>query len=71
MRFGTLRGWLNELAASKKKFASVSAEVDVDEADPKLQPFVEQQIAARLHPAHLEVKTGSLHAGTKCWREYA
>ena len=57
---------LSELAAGKKKFTSVAAEVDVDEADPKLQKFVQDQVAARLHPAHLEVKTGSLHAGTKC-----
>jgi hypothetical protein len=58
--------WLTELAASKKKFTSVSAELDVDEADPKLQKFLHDKIAAALHPAHLEVKTGSLHAGLKC-----
>ena len=61
-----LDGWLSELAASKKKLTSVSAEVDVDEADPMLKKFVQDQVAARLHPANLEVKTGSLHAGTKC-----
>jgi hypothetical protein len=58
--------WTTELAASKKHLASVTAEVDVDEADPKLKQFVYDQIEARLHPEHLEVKTGSLHAGTKC-----
>ena len=61
-----LDSWLDELAATKKKFTSVSAELDVDEADPKLKKFVQDQIAAKLHPTHLEVKTGSLHAGTKC-----
>jgi hypothetical protein len=61
-----LDGWLTELAASKKKFTSVSAEVEVDEADPKLKKFVQDEIASRLHPAHLEVATGSMHAGTKC-----
>jgi len=61
-----LDGWLTELAATNKKFTSVSAELDVDEADPKLKQFVQDQIAVRLHPAHLEVKTGSLHAGAKC-----
>ncbi len=61
-----LDGWTTELAASKKSLTSVTAEVDVDEADPKLKQFLYDQIEARLHPEHLEVKIGSLHAGTKC-----
>ena len=61
-----LDSWLDELAATKKKFTSVVAELDVDEADPKLKKFVQDQVAAKLHPTHLEVKTGSMHAGTKC-----
>ena len=61
-----LDGWMSDLAATRQSFSSISAEVDVDEADPKLKNFIQDQIAARLHPAHLEVKTGSLHAGTKC-----
>jgi hypothetical protein len=58
--------WLKELAANKKKFSSVTAEFDVDEADPKLKEFLQHEIAERLHPAHLDVITGSMHAGTKC-----
>jgi hypothetical protein len=58
--------WLGELATSKKKFSSVSAELDVDEADPKLRKFVQDRIIERLHPAHIDVTTGSMHAGTKC-----
>jgi hypothetical protein len=61
-----LDNWMTQIEASKKKLTSVSAEVDVDEADPKLQQFIYQQIEQRLHPEHLEVKTGSMHAGTKC-----
>jgi hypothetical protein len=61
-----LEAWLTELTASNKKFTHVEAELDVDEADPKLKKFVQDEIAARLHPAHIEVKTGSLHAGIKC-----
>jgi hypothetical protein len=56
--------WMKELEG--KKLTSVSAELDVDEADPKLKKFVYDQIEERLHPAHLEVTTASLHAGTKC-----
>ena len=61
-----LDGWLTAIAAGKQKVTSVSAEVDVDEADPKLKRFIQDRIAERLHPAHLEVTTGNLHAGTKC-----
>lgn len=58
--------WIHEIAASGKKVSSVQAELDVDEADPKLAKFVRDHIAAGLKTDHVEVKTGSLHAGTKC-----
>ena len=60
--------WSSELItqAAGKHFTSVTAEIDVDESDPKLKRFVEDQLQARLKPQHLEVTTGTLHAGTKC-----
>ncbi len=58
--------WMNEIVAGGKKVSSASAEVDVDEADPKLSQFVRDAIAAKLKTARVEVKTGNLHAGTKC-----
>jgi hypothetical protein len=58
--------WMNELTASGKKITSAEAVVDVDEADPKLARFIHNAVAAKLKTAHVEVKTGNLHAGTKC-----
>jgi Zinc carboxypeptidase len=60
--------WASELAASSqgKTLGSVRAEVDVDEADPKLKQFIHDQLAQKLHTANIEVVTGTLHAGTKC-----
>ena len=49
-----------------KKITSASAEIDVDESDPKLAKFVRDEIAAKLKTQNVEVKTGNLHAGTKC-----
>jgi len=63
--------WIDEIkaAAGTKKIASVSAELDVDEADPKLKQFLQEELVRRLAPQHIEVTTASLHAGTKCCSE--
>jgi hypothetical protein len=63
-----LDSWASELAASAKgkTLSSVRAEVDVDEADPKLKKFIHDQLAQKLSTANIEVDTGTLHAGTKC-----
>jgi hypothetical protein len=58
--------WMKEAAAGGKKISSASAEIDVDESDPKLAKFVRDEIAAKLKTQNVEVKTGNLHAGTKC-----
>ena len=60
--------WSAEItaAAHGKHISSVTAEVDVDEADPRLKAFIHDQLQSRLKPGHLDVITGSLHAGTKC-----
>lgn len=58
--------WMDELTAAGKKITSASAELDVDESDPKLAKFVRDEIAAKLKTHNVEVKTGNLHAGTKC-----
>ena len=51
--------WASELASSSqgKTIASVRAEVDVDEADPKLKQFIHDQLAQKLHTADIEVVT--------------
>ena len=58
--------WMSELTTAEKKVTSASAEVDVDESDPKLAKFIRDQIATKLRISKVEVKTGNLHAGTKC-----
>jgi hypothetical protein len=60
--------WIGELTTSGKRVSSASVEVDVDESDPKLAKFVRDEVAAKLKlkPQDTEVKTGNLHAGTKC-----
>ncbi|MBW4027418.1 MAG: hypothetical protein HIU93_08430 [Acidobacteria bacterium] len=60
--------WLDELSKSEqgKHLYSVTAEVYVDEADPRLSDFLRKEISSRIHADHVEVKTGSLHAGLKC-----
>jgi hypothetical protein len=58
--------WMDEVTAGGKKVTSATAEVDVDESDPKLAKFIHDQIAAKLKTSKVEVKTGNLHAGTKC-----
>ena len=58
--------WMDEATASGKKVLSASAEIDVDESDPKLAKFVRDEIATKLKTQNISVKTGNLHAGTKC-----
>jgi hypothetical protein len=59
-----LDSWASELKG--KGISSVRAEVDVDEADPKLKKFIHDQLAEKLSTSNIEVVTGTLHAGTKC-----
>ncbi|HEY9137785.1 MAG TPA: hypothetical protein VIM67_05890, partial [Terriglobus sp.] len=61
-----LDGWADAIHASGKKVTSAQAEVDVDESDPKLATFVHDELVKKLNTTHIEVKTGNLHAGTKC-----
>ena len=56
--------WMKEIGSAPVK--NVKAELFVDVADPHLADFVRGRIQDRLHPAGLEVQTGSLHAGTQC-----
>jgi hypothetical protein len=58
--------WTDELLAEGKRVVSAEAEVDVDESDPKLAKFIHDAVAAKLKISHVTVKTGNLHAGTKC-----
>ena len=59
--------WSQQLAKEHPgKLASVSAEIDVDQADPALQGFARKLLASRLHADAIDVKTGNLHAGIKC-----
>ena len=58
--------WINDVTAGGKKVTSANAEVYVDEADPKLAKFIRDEIAAKLKTQNVQVKTGNLHAGTKC-----
>ncbi len=60
--------WSTDLASSAKPgtLASVHAEIDVDEADPKLKQFVHDELARKLGTSNIDVVTGTLHAGTKC-----
>lgn len=44
----------------------VQAEVYVDLADPDLANVVRHTLEQTLHVAHVDAKTGSLHAGTQC-----
>jgi Zinc carboxypeptidase len=63
-----LDSWTSDVAASAKgkSITSVRAEVDVDEADPKLKQFVRDQLSQKMKATNIEVVTGTLHAGTKC-----
>ncbi len=47
----------------------VSAELYVDVADPHLEDFIRQEVERRLNVKHVEVRTGSLRAGTRCCAE--
>ncbi|WP_433964543.1 hypothetical protein [Tunturiibacter gelidiferens] len=59
--------WSKELAKTHPgKLASVSAEIDVDEADPGLKAYVKKFLSQRLHADKVDVVTGNLHAGIKC-----
>ena len=58
--------WMKEIAASPAGAQHVQAEVYVDLADPKLTDFVQQTVDRELHVSGATVRTGSLHAGTKC-----
>lgn len=54
--------WSGELHDAK----DVKAEAYVDVADPKLTAFTRDMLKQRFNGANVEVKTGSLRAGTQC-----
>ncbi len=58
--------WSHAIIANGKKVTEAEAEIDVDEADPKLAQFARNALVAALKTDHVKVKTGNLHAGTKC-----
>ena len=58
--------WMDKIVAGGKTVSSAEAEVDVDEADPKLAGLIRDEITSKLKTTHVEVKTGTLHAGAKC-----
>ncbi len=57
--------WLTEMGGSMGAH-DVKAEMNIDLADDHLQDFVKKQIENRIHVQQIEVKVGSLHAGTQC-----
>jgi hypothetical protein len=61
--------WMDEMnlgAPGTADVSNVKAEVYADLADPGLAKFIQQEIQKKIHVANAEVKTDSLHAGTKC-----
>lgn len=61
--------WAQELAGGSHDVSGirdVKAEVYVDLSDPGLGEFVRKTIEQDLHVSAVQVKTGSLHAGTQC-----
>lgn len=60
--------WMSQIqqAPGGAAVKDVKAEVYVDLADPGLEAFLQKNIESRLHVAHAEVTTGTLHAGTRC-----
>ncbi len=61
--------WAAEIAQDPKAsstIGNVKAEVYVELADPGLADFIRKELQQQLHVANVEVKTGSLHAGTQC-----
>ena len=64
--------WAGEIAHDSNgasKISNVKAEVYVELADPGLADFVRKQLQQQLKVSNVEVKTGSLHAGTQCCDE--
>ncbi len=62
-----LQRWTDEMnQAGGGGARDVKAEVYVDVADGGLQAFIKKQIETQLHANAVEVKVGSLHAGTQC-----
>nr|HEV7955261.1 M14 family zinc carboxypeptidase [Candidatus Acidoferrales bacterium] len=62
--------WMKEInsgnSATASKISDVKAEVFVELADPRLAAFLREHIQHGLNVPSVEVKTDSLHAGTKC-----
>ena len=62
--------WMKEINsgtnAAAPKVSNVKAEVFVELADPGLTAFVREHIQHGLNVPSVDVKTDSLHAGTKC-----
>ncbi|WP_263381421.1 M14 family metallopeptidase [Granulicella arctica] len=59
--------WSKDLVKNHPgKLASVTAEIDVDEADPGLKAYVKKWLGQQVSAEKIEVVTNSLHAGIKC-----
>ncbi len=62
--------WMKEInsgaSAAAPKISNVKAEVFAELADPGLAAFLREHIQRGLNVSSVEVKTDSLHAGTKC-----
>jgi len=57
--------WLKEMNG-QAGVRDVKAEVNVELADDGLQDYVRKQIESRVHAGKIDVKVGSLRAGTQC-----
>ncbi len=57
--------WMKEINAGAV-VSNVKAEVYVELADPGLAAFIQQRVQSEMKIPSVEVKTGSLHAGTQC-----
>jgi hypothetical protein len=61
--------WCKEIDSESKggpSITDVKAEVYVDLAAPGLNEFVRKAVQQDLHSSHIQISTGSLHAGTQC-----
>lgn len=56
----------NGASGTPASVRDLQAEVYVDLADPRLADLVRHTLEQSLHVANVDVKTGSLHAGTQC-----
>jgi hypothetical protein len=65
--------WCKEIDSESKggpSITDVKAELYVDLADPGLNEFARKVVEQDLHTSHVQISTGSLHAGTQCCEAY-